>query len=67
MLKIPRITSDKDVALDGSGNEIVKTVTLSLTNADLTGLKSGNYSIGDQTTDNAKILKRELTLSKQGI
>ena len=55
--------SDKDVALDGSGNEIVKTVTLSLTNSDLTGAKSGNYSIADQTTNNAKILKRELVLS----
>ncbi|MDG1139035.1 MAG: YDG domain-containing protein, partial [Opitutales bacterium] len=55
--------SDKNVALDGSGNEIVKTVTLSLTNSDLTGAKSGNYSITNQTTNNAKILKRELTLS----
>ena len=53
---------DKDVALDGSGNEIAKTVTLTLTNSDLTGLKSGNYSITDQTTNNAKILQKDITL-----
>ena len=54
--------SDKDVAVDGSGNEIAKTVTLTLTNADLTGAKSGNYSITDQTTSNAKILQKDITL-----
>ena len=54
--------SDKNVALDGSGNEIVKTVTLSLTNSDLTGAKSGNYSIVDQSTSNAKILQKDITL-----
>ena len=53
---------DKDVALDGSGNEIAKTVTLTLTNSDLTGLKSGNYSITDQTTNNAKNLQKDITL-----
>ena len=53
--------SDKDVAVDGSGNEIAKTVTLTLTNADLTGAKSGNYSITDQTTSNAKSTKRHHT------
>jgi hypothetical protein len=52
------VFSDKNV----NGHEAVKTVTSPLTDANLDGSKAANYSIGDQTTDNAKILKRELTL-----
>ena len=55
--------SNEDVAVDGSGNEVVKTVTLTLTNSDLTGTAAGNYSITDQTTNDAKILKKDITLS----
>ena len=56
--------SDKNVNGD---DEATKTVTLPLIHphADevhLVGTKAGNYSIGDQTTNNAKILKKELTL-----
>ena len=48
--------------MDGSGNEVVKTVTLTLTDSDLTGTAAGNYSITDQTTNDAKILKKDITL-----
>ena len=54
--------SSEDVAVDGSGNEVVKTVTLTLTDSDLTGTAAGNYSITDQTTSDAKILKKDITL-----
>ena len=42
--------------------QVVKTVTLSLANGNLSGAKAGNYSITDQTTNNAKILKRAITI-----
>ncbi|MFL2912189.1 MAG: YDG domain-containing protein [Opitutales bacterium] len=54
--------SNEDVAVGGSGNEVVKTVTLTLTDSDLTGSAAGNYSITDQTTNDAKILKKDITL-----
>ena len=54
--------SNEDVAVDGSGNEVVKTITLTLTDNDLIGTTAGNYSITDQTTNDAKILKKDITL-----
>ena len=54
--------SNEEVAVDGSGNELEKTVTLTLTNSDLTGTAAGNYSITDHTTNDAKILKKDITL-----
>ncbi len=54
--------SNENVAVDGSGNEVDKTVTLTLTDSDLIGTAAGNYSISDQTTNDAKILKKDITL-----
>ena len=49
--------SDKDVAVDGSGVDC-KDGKFDSTNADLTGAKSGNYSITDQPPVTQKFYKK---------
>jgi filamentous hemagglutinin family protein len=54
---------DKNVARDGSGAVIAKTVALSNTYA---GADAGNYTITDQATTTAKITPKSVTISAAG-